>query len=315
MEETMNKIMIFIMIGILLAGCSTTSSAPISQVYAFGDDYSDNGNAYKMVNSLTVDNEAVIPWVKWLDTYYWQGRFSNGPLPVEVLAKKLKIDLVDYAVAGALSDTHNIAETILLIQRNTGLLSQVQKFITDLDEEKADADAIYVIQIGDGDFENSKPDDEFDSGILSDKVIANIGEAISQLTDAGAKRFVVVNMHDISKQPLMEEVFVTAAKAYQSYFNATLLAEMETLAEDLDVEIKIFDYAAVSDGIRSEPDKYGLINLDDKCLAHTEPAPTWADAITTVCKSPDEYYYWDDEHPTRVVNQIIGEAMAEQLSK
>jgi phospholipase/lecithinase/hemolysin len=239
----MNKTMILVLIGILLAGCASNPSSPFTHIYAFGDEYTDNGNSYDFGKVVAENNEDLANYLKWLDTYYWQGRYSNGPLPVEVLAEETNVDLTNYAFAGALSDFHNIAE------------------------------------------------------------------AISQLTNAGAKQFVVVNMHDISKQPLMLDEYIAGAGAYQSWFNAMLPDEMKKLAMELDVKISIFDDQAVEDRILSNADDYGLTNLKDKCLVWTETGES------TACESPDDYFYWDDEHPTRHVNQIIGEAMAEQLSK
>ena len=32
--------------------------------------------------------------------------------------------------------------------------------------------------------------------------------------------------------------------------------------------------------------------------------------IEPVCSDPDEYYFWDEYHPTRRVHEIIGEDMA-----
>ena len=76
----------------------------------------------------------------------------------------------------------------------------------------------------------------------------------------------------------------------------------------MNINIRIFDLTGVSERIQNRPDIYGLTNLTDPCLDTTKTE-------VTVCETPDEYYFWDDIHPTRVVQKILGEAMAEQLGK
>jgi phospholipase/lecithinase/hemolysin len=86
---------------------------------------------------------------------------------------------------------------------------------------------------------------------------------------------------------------------------------MEKLAQELGVDITIFDYQAIEARILNDPDEYGITNLKEQCMVYNAiPDPN-----TTVCAPPDEYFYWDAGRPTRRVHQIIGEAMAEQLSK
>ena len=304
----MNKVMVFILISMLLAGCSSTSRTPISHIYAFGDTFSDNGNAYKINKGILAETGENAEAMKWFETFYWQGRYTNGPVAVEVLADRLKIDLTDYAVTYANSDTSNAVDTDFAEFKNTGLLGQAQKYIASLKGEKADPDALYHIKIGSGAFMNLY---EGDPKPIADQVIANISEAISLLAAAGAKQYMVANMHNISAYPDKSEMDVSGAKAYQSYFNSTLPVAMEKLARELGVKITIFDYQAVEDHIMSNPAEYGITNIMDQCLDATD----FTESDTTVCKSPDEYFFWDGGRPTRTVHQILGEAMAEQLSK
>ena len=56
----MNKVMISLLIGVLLAGCSNSSSPSITHVYAFGDTFSDNGNAYKINKGILAETEKML---------------------------------------------------------------------------------------------------------------------------------------------------------------------------------------------------------------------------------------------------------------
>jgi phospholipase/lecithinase/hemolysin len=120
----------------------------------------------------------------------------------------------------------------------------------------------------------------------------------------------VVNAFDCSTVPIVVKAGnVEICIAYQSHMISELPGKMENLAKQLTVKIVIFDYLAVSDRIRSSPDKYGITELNDPCLSKVTAEGR------VVCESPDEYFFWTDLQITRRINQIMGEAMAEQLSK
>ena len=143
----------------------------------------------------------------------------------------------------------------------------------------------------------------------TDQAIANLVDAVNQLADSGARMFLIVNSIDLSKLPtVIEAGFVDDAKAFQSRINSSLPSEMEKLSKERNLEIIIFDYMAASERILNNPGSYGLTNLTDYCLV-------WTGTANEICKSPDEYYFWDGLHPSRRVHQLMGEAMAEQLSK
>jgi cholinesterase len=79
---------------------------------------------------------------------YWEGRLSNGPVAVEVLASRLNVELADYVVAGAQSNTGN-AELAL---PNSGASGQVEKFKAGRQGQSADPQALYFVMIGAMDF-------------------------------------------------------------------------------------------------------------------------------------------------------------------
>ena len=118
-RKQLQQVFALALVLVLLAGCGgapaepTATPIPISHVYAFGDSYSDNGNFKQL--------EPHAPW-----DAYWEGRISNGPVAVEVLANRLSVELTDYAVANAKSDTSNLNPRF----PNTGALGQVEKFKT-----------------------------------------------------------------------------------------------------------------------------------------------------------------------------------------
>lgn len=333
----MKKAWLFLLACIYLAGCAFAQPSPVASpadtplphtdtplllintpaprfthLYAFGDSYSDNGNGFSIaVKEMVAEGELDAEFQKWFETYYWEGRISNGPTAVEVLANQLNVGLTDYAVGGAKSDVSNNIDWNAL--QNTGILKQVEKFKSDFNGENADPEALYFIHISINDFLallDKNPSHDKESTInQADRSVENIIKVVTQLVDSGARQFMIVNSIDLSKLPVViSDGFVEDAKEFQSHINSRLPGEMQKLAQLPHVRITIFDPMTVSDEIWSNPNEYGFTDLTDYCMVAD-------DTSTVVCESPDQYYFWDDIHPTRVVHQIMGEAMAEQLSK
>ncbi|MFC2037944.1 SGNH/GDSL hydrolase family protein [Chloroflexota bacterium] len=261
-------------------------------MYAFGDSNSDNGNLKQLLPS-------------WHWDVYWEGRLSNGPVAVEVLANRLSVELTDYAVAGAKSDTSNLNPSF----PNTGALGQVEKFKTELNGHSADPNALYFVMIGANDFNEVLDVVPSDIPTLTDHTVDNIATLITQLAQLGAKRFLVVNSAEIAVKPhVVTKGRSDQAAEFQALMNSKLSSQLDELKSQLKVEITLFDYVTLSTKIRENPSDYGLSNLTDACQ------PVFF-GVKSACASPDEYYFWDEAHPTRRVHQIFGEAWAALFGK
>ncbi len=265
-----------------------SSTLPVpSQVYAFGDSYSDNGNFYKLDPSA-------------FDSYNWQGRSSNGPVAVEVFANQLGIELTDYAIGGAKSNSDNPNGGLY---SNTGMLAQIEKFKNELNGKGADPQALYFIRIGSVDYlikplglgwiENPK---------LSDQVVGNIAKGISELAQLGARRFLVVGPENLAILPIVTSAgskMQEDAAEFQNLMEFKLPKRITELASQLGIEITYFDALDLSNRILKIPADYGLTNITEAC---TDQVP--------ICTNPDQFYIWDTFHPTRRVHEIIGRTLA-----
>jgi phospholipase/lecithinase/hemolysin len=285
---------------------TNTHTAPYSQIIAFGDTLTDIGNHVPIGKEAVAKGEMSEDVPKWFETYQWEGRYSNGPLAVEILAEQLGVELKDYAIMGARSGYDNALAMDSF--KNTGLLGQIDKYIADLNGEKADPEALYFLQ--------ELPLDYFDSDYSSqaltdraDQVVANFVTAVTALANVGAKKFLVGKFADLSRSPLILSEGSSAASTFQNRMDTTLVAEMAKLEQQLNIKIDLFDYTALNDLIWNNPAQYGFTNLTDQCGNGTTVE------TITVCETPDEYYWWNDLYPSRRAHQVIGEAMADQLSK
>ena len=280
----------------------------ISQIYAYGDSYSDNGASFEISTRAVnagVPDSFILPADPTLGLYDSEGRWTNGATAVEVLSDNIGVGLTDYAVGGAKSGDGNYYSWLDSFQ-NTGVFGQIEQFKAETQGQAADEDALHFIFASANDlFEYA------DFGLpgtveeLATQTVDNIGESVSSLADNGAKQFLVVNSSDLDILPgVIEFGQVDEAALFTDLVNQLLPEKLETLSQELnDVEIALYDHVDISNEIRSNPQDFGLTNINDPCQAIFPVEP--------VCAAPDEYYFWDEYHPTRRVHQIIGEDMAQ----
>ena len=294
----------FIFSGIWYVTAKDKTKGEFTQVFAFGDSYSDNGEAKKI--STEIVNEKDSPdgaYIKPSDELYWNDRYSNGPTTVEVLAKKLDVNLTNYATGGATTGKENYS-TWMDHLGDTGMLGQIEKFEKSLNGAKADPEALYFIFASANDYflfmDYSRPGTV--EGI-ADKAVTNIDTAVKRLSSLGAKKFFVVNSSDLSLVPYENTTNRTdSAKAFVERVNKKLPQTMNKLQKDLNISIMLFDHTKISDKITKNPEKYGLVELSKECQS-TYPK------VKPACENPDQYYFWDEWHFSRVVHETFGEEM------
>ncbi|NJM23949.1 MAG: SGNH/GDSL hydrolase family protein [Richelia sp. SM1_7_0] len=296
----------FLCIGVHDAYAASFNS--ISRIYAFGDSYSDNGAALEITTAAVkygIPGSFIFPRV---DVYDSDGRWTNNPglTSVEVLAKQENLQLTDYAVGGAKSGNGNLSPWLDKYQ-DTGLFGQIKQYKTEVNRV-ADSNGLYFIFISTPDLLERFFNNQTGSiDTLASAAVNNIVSGVSQLASVGAKQFFVVNSTDLEALPLFEQYSKEAAK-FRDVINKSLPGQLDTLNQQLGIEVALYDHVAISTKIRSTPEVYGLTNINDACkLLYT------TDGLGAGCSTPDNYYYYDEIHPTRRVHQIIGEDMANFL--
>ncbi|NES20435.1 MAG: SGNH/GDSL hydrolase family protein [Symploca sp. SIO3E6] len=299
--------MLLIGIGVKTPDAHAARFGSVSHIYAFGDSYSDNGAMLEISTQAVeagVPGSFIMPLKPDLGLYDPQGHFSNGPSAIEVLSDQLQVGLTDYAVGGAKSGNGNYISWLDNFQ-NTGVFAQVEQFTADLSGQVADTHALYFIFISANDlFEYVNFDLPGTVEELSVQTVNHIGQSVSNLAALGANQFMVVNSSDLGVVPSMVKFDHTEEAAlFTKLVNEFLSKKLEMLTQQLGVEIVLYDHIAISDQIRSNPEQYTLTNLNDPCQ------PVFP-VIEPVCSLPNEYYFWDEYHPTARVYQIIGEDMA-----
>lgn len=243
-------------------------SYPYTEIYVFGDSLSDTGRLFEATN---------LP-----PHPYFKGRMSNGKLWIEELADTLNLTYnpdTNFAFAGARSGTSNGYGDDL-----PGLQQQIDFYLKNY--PTADADALYVVWAGANDF--------LDGATNISSIINNIIRAVSKLRQHGAKHILVPNLPSLDKTP----------RAINSGKNSSVLAVITTtFNKGLAQKLAAFDVIQVDIPTAFEmikapevvtPPLGNLKNMTDACFD-----------FKSICNNPDEYFYWDDLHPTTVGHKAI----------
>jgi phospholipase/lecithinase/hemolysin len=268
----------------------------------FGDSLSDNGNLYEYMKRQ-------LP----LSPPYYQGRFTNGPVWVELLMKYYypttsDAHLFDYAFGGAgvLDDDDDDGVFTLRREMDSYFLAH---------DNVADAKSMYVIWIGSNNY-IAVPDDVEKS--LSD-VSIGIQHALQRLVDKGAKHIMVVNVPDLGSIPAARDFDAVEELTYLSTQH-NLRLEKQVLGFQTsypDVQWLFLDVNTVMKDMILHPEKYGFTNVTDTCYEEvTHHYSSKANTILELASSVktkntpnacDGYLFFDPVHPSAPVHQLMAE--------
>jgi len=96
--------------------------------------------------------------------------------------------------------------------------------------------------------------------------------------------------------------FAALATILSQQYNAALHTMLATISG---VNIVEFDTYAFLTDVVAHPVNYGLENVTQPCFSgYVAPDPTG-----TVCADPDKYAFWDVEHPTTRLHELIADAL------
>jgi phospholipase/lecithinase/hemolysin len=286
-----------LVVGMSLGVAPCAHAASIDAIYSFGDSLSDVGNVFALTG---------VPAPPYVN-----GAFSNGPLWVQDLAVGLGLAPItpsllggtDYAYAtgetgNASFDTSNPLTDLL---GPTGQLTQFQAT-----HATADPNALYTIWIGSNDLADI-PGGATPAQIGADigTIAANIDTAISFLAGEGAKNFLIVTVPDLGKTPdaiAGGPIDVAGASALSAAFDTTLvngagpIPSLATLATVDGLNLNVLDAYSLVDGIVAHPANFGFTNVTSPCLVGI-----------TVCATPNQYLFWDGEHPTAAGQNLVAQ--------
>ena len=265
------------------------------QIVLFGDSLSDNGNG---VGQL-YDFQFPLP-------PYYNFRFSNGPVWIELFPTK---DLHDYAYGGAVvnQSASNNGPPSLMGQVNDYLISN--HFNLSCVAKKTQ----YIFWGGSNDIlitlsaQTSQGFNESLAALAVGLPLLTAGQ-IGKLINAGAIDILVMLLPSWSNTPLAAALSSHQRQLLSQFtevINADIISKVSAVATS-GVNLKFFDVVTFTQMIIDNPGNYGLVNVTFPCLVNYKVFIHGVGGEEPiVCANPDEYLFWDGEHPTAKVHTII----------
>jgi len=280
------------------------ASAQYDEIVVFGDSLSDNGN-------LAAINPGVGAIIN--APPYDQGRVTNGPVAVEVLAELLRLPLSasladggdNYAVAGARAA--RLGGSLDFVS----LSSQVTSY---LGRSRPARGTLIVIFIGGNDVRESLSLAREPARRLLIRSADSIAAQVLRLINVGAENIMVAGSPDVSKTP---EVLANArqlgsgllqrARWGTAFFNTALTSRMRRVETATDARIVGVDVESLFDAIDSDPDDFGFSVVNRPCFQLNESGQPVYDRECG--PGPDKiknFIYFDQIHPSAKIHDRAG---------
>lgn len=305
----MNKLRRIFAAGVFLFMLLVSGSAaagPYQRLVVFGDSLSDPGNAFALIQRVSVPPFELIP-----DAPYARGglHFSNGSTWIEQLGADLHLGMSAGPALRAPGVFSNYA--VGAARARPGALddlgSQVVSFLGDFGGA-APPDALYVVFVGSNDLRDAlvalsvDPSGNTSFGIL-DAALGAIRDNLTALASAGARQFLVANAPDIGLTPAVRAqgpAAQAAALTLVTAFNNGLEAILGGLEQNAPVHIARFDVFGILNQVVADPAAVGLADAVDSCITPDTRAGAF-------CAQPDKFLFWDGIHPTRAGHAILAQ--------
>ncbi|KAF9901888.1 hypothetical protein EC991_005590 [Linnemannia zychae] len=309
------------LVAIALAATSIVDARPSSahtchfdKLVVFGDSYSDVGNVYKLTNYT------------WPIKAYNHGRFTNGLIWSEHVARHKHMKLLNYAFGSATTDSTYVpgltgpASDIPV----PGFIQQVDQYYAKHPLHKKDlASSIFVVDFQGNDY-------FFDPTASPTVLVENIHNGIEKLIKLGAQNILVVENFDYGTIPYLAgnatvaAMFSQAAVGQQKAYRELEQRLSKKYGRNADPKHP-FRSACHNDKRGYKKVTFGYYKLNDLLTYIRQPKVLKRMGITdivhgcvsndykTVCKDAGKYFFWDAFHPTSKIHKALGDAITELI--
>jgi phospholipase/lecithinase/hemolysin len=275
--------------------CSATianraTAGPFTNLVVFGDSLSDIGNVQAS------------PLVDIPGPYYWNGRFSNGPVYAEALATGLGLPALtrstasggtDYAYGGAKTTGTGFPDYFVV----KDIDDQVNQYVS---SHNGTATTLYVVFAG--------ANDLLDGQTNMSVPVGSLQTSMDKLYTDGARQFLVINLPPLGYTPRYNgsQTTITTYNTRSQQYNAALATMLMsfTSAHPTIALSQLDVYSLVSDA-RANPQLFGLTNVTASAAPGLSPGASSYDT-SQIAPNPNQYLFWDDLHPTAGVHLILG---------
>jgi phospholipase/lecithinase/hemolysin len=266
-----------------------------SEIFVFGDSLSDTGNSFNFTGGL-------IPPAP----LYFNGRFSNGKVAVEILASQLSPAFTlepvnNFAFGGATTGRGNSNEDDLGVDL-PGLRDQIDAFAVKVGPSGADKNGLYIVWAGPNNFLDTLGGTTVaDPAGLIRQGALDLTYAATTLKSLGAENIVLPNMVNLGRLPVSQG-FQVEATAISKAFNAAVALELGNLNNDV-TEVDLF---ATGEAVATNPASFGFSNVADPLLP--------LQFSSTPPSNQEEFFFWDQFHPTTQGHAVLADTIYQTIT-
>jgi phospholipase/lecithinase/hemolysin len=266
---------------VLAFGDRAAQAGSFSSLVVFGDSLDDVGNVYIATGGATPPAPPYAP-----------GRFSNGPIWIDYLARSLGVASpapllaggTDFAFGGAESGSGFTAAGVPNLQ------TQVGAYLSGLAGGTADPAALYVLWAGSNDYLNGQINPLIPS--------SNVAAAVAALASEGATHFMVPNLPPLGDVPQSianpDPTVSPTLNALSEANNQLLKQQLDALTRTLPITIYQPDIHGLYLAIQADPAAFGFTNVTSGALLDGNPGAAG-------------YLFWDGLHPTTAGHALIAQ--------
>jgi outer membrane lipase/esterase len=266
-----------------LAAPASALTLHYSSFHILGDSLSDTGNVYR-------ESQGLLP----ASPPYWRGRFSNGPLWSDLVARKFRrqgLPTSNEAWAGAKARSDGIGVPDLRMQ--------ALRFAA-LDEDRRGDRPLVAIWAGSNDLIDAVNAPRI--ARVGRRGARAVGTTARGLALTGVEDFLIFNLPDLGKVPRYARRAGSDDPAAMNRgaraFNRALDRQVEALRDD-GLTVTEVDIHRLLDLVFADPRAYGLANVTTPCL----------DADDNPCtrRQARRRAFFDNLHPNYVFHRRIAE--------
>jgi phospholipase/lecithinase/hemolysin len=315
------------------AFAAATTTTKIDKIILFGDSLSDNGNLFD-ISSKAHNVIPLIPVVPKTPPYF-AGRFTNGQVWVEHLATALNVQLEDYAYGGAWIESAYDSHHLVPLD----LDSQISLYRVHAAFDQDKKNHLYVVWAGANDYVHDRANMEE----ATTRTVNILKSHLDLLIYLGAQHFFVPTIPNLALVPEVREKgqdYMKRQEMMSKLHNQKLLAMIiQEQAEHPTLQFTVMDVSAVLEEVVKDPAKYNIKETRSACytgsyslrkqklyhnMVELNAARQYdldlinnpqlhaayvtgllADNGVAPCANPDEYLFWDQIHPTRVIHAVM----------
>jgi phospholipase/lecithinase/hemolysin len=306
------------------------------ELVVFGDSLSDTGNKLAVrgiLNAPPYDglNRFGVP----SDAYDEPGEnFTNGLTWIEIVAEALDSGRAALPVLGphrhqdiagnyAWGGAH--AADPVVPDGNRHLTEQVQSYLADTNYA-VDPDTLHVVMIGGNDVIEAllilaaDPPTAYPAAVARlEAALAAITSNLRALRSAGASKFLLINVPDVSLVPAIGDGGRLITRCFAAALNAPdmpaapcpvidLSSSLPEIAGNLaaeGAEVTLVDAYALMSALASDPGAFGFgADPDTPCVRPP-----------IRCPNANDHLFWDGLHPTEAVHRLLASIVTSRLPR